>query len=180
MQGDAAGPIRPETRGHAFWWRLTDNLFRRLGWFILPVLVMSLIGFQQTRHTVNLYSANATLSASTNPLLPAPTIGGATPQWWETPAQATARIINEQMGTDAFVKAVAKTAGLGDAVDAGYLGLGVIRANVWAATKGDVTLSVNSQWVDAHTAYNLVGAVITEYQNYLTQTISSDSSAAET
>jgi hypothetical protein len=31
------------------------------------------------------------LSASTNPLLPAPAIGGATPQWWETPAQATAR-----------------------------------------------------------------------------------------
>jgi hypothetical protein len=181
MLGEAAaGASGSDGRRHAFWWRLTDNLFRRLGWFIIPVVVMTLVGFQQSRQTLNLFQTSATLSASTNPLLPEPqTVGGTSAQWWETPSDVTARIVNEQLRTDHFLTSVAESAGLGNALDSGLIDLGVVRANVGASKKGDVLFSISARWADPETALKLVEATITEYERYLVDTISTDSTAAE-
>ena len=179
LSESAAAPTRPSTGGHAFWWRLTDNLFRRFIWFLVPVLVMTVVGVAQARKTLEVYHSSATLSASTNPLVPEQQALGATAQFWESPSAATSRIINERLGTDNFLAGVADKAGLGDEIGSGLIDLGVLRANVWAATRGDTILSIGAQWGDAQTSYNLVAATIEQYEEYITETVASNSSDAE-
>jgi hypothetical protein len=103
--------------GAAFWFRLTDNLFRRLGWWLLPVVGFTALGFVQAGNTIDQYRSSATLSAAENPLVGSPVVGAASAQWWETPAAATSRIINEQLRTDSFISTVAESAGLADAIE---------------------------------------------------------------
>jgi hypothetical protein len=165
--------------GQAFWWRLADNLFRHLVWFALPVLALAAIGLVQARGTLELYRSTGTLSASTNPLVPEQTISGASAQFFESPAAATSRIINERLQTDSFLLAVAENAEIGGAVESGVIDLAVIRQSVWAAANGNSILSVNAQWADPRVSYNLVAAIIKQYQTFLTDTVASDATAAE-
>jgi uncharacterized protein involved in exopolysaccharide biosynthesis len=180
MRAEAAGVLGPEARRNAFWWRLADNFFRRLGWFIIPIVVMTLVGVQQSRQSSEMYQTSATLSASSNPLIPEQqTVGGTPAQWWETPADVTARIINEQIRTDRFLASVAESAGLAPALEAGIVNLELIRANLGAGTEGDVLFSITARWADPQTALNLVEATVSQYERYLVDTISTDSTAAE-
>lgn len=180
LSESVAGQSRQAAKGHAFWFRLTDNLFRRLGWFLLPIVVLTLVGFAQASKTQEFYQSSGTLSSSTNPGIPDQQISGVNAQLWETPASTTSRVINELLRTNNFLEGVAKDAKLDDAVKAGLLDLGVLRGNIWAAPSGDSILSVNAQWGDPQTAYNLVVATIGQYRNYLADTAASDSTEAET
>jgi len=175
----AATPKRPGAGAHAFWWRLTDNFFRRLAWFILPIIATTVLGVAQARDTVQLFRSSATLSAANNPLLPNQSISGVNQQFWETPAGVTSRIINERLRTNSFLIEVAESAGLGSAVETGLLDLNLVRANVWAGATGDSILAVNAQWNDPQVSYRLVVATIEEYEDFITETVASDSSQAE-
>ena len=64
LSESVADHSRQSGRGHAFWWRLTDNLFRRLGWFILPVVAMTMLGFLQASKTVEVFQSTGTLNAA--------------------------------------------------------------------------------------------------------------------
>jgi len=174
-----AGTARPSAGGRAFWWRLVDNLFRRLVLYALPVLVFGTIGVMQARSTLELYRSSATLSASTNPLLPETPVSGVDVQLWETPAAATSRIISERLGTNAFLEAVATDAGLGAALRNGSLTVDVIRASVWTSASGESILSVNATWADPQTAFQLVSATLDQYQAFLNETVASDTATAE-
>src|SRR5688572_12866476 len=101
-----AGQSRQDVRASVFWWRLTDNLFRRLVLFLLPVVAMTMLGFLQASKTVPLYHAAGTLSTSTNPLIPDQGLNGVNPQFWESPAAALSRRLNERLGTNNFLSAV--------------------------------------------------------------------------
>jgi uncharacterized protein involved in exopolysaccharide biosynthesis len=173
------GAKRPNAGAHAFRWRLADNFFRRFGWFIVPVIATTALGVAQARDTLELYRSTATLSAASNPLLPTQSISGVNAQFWETPAGVTTRIINERLRTNSFLDAVAESAGLGPAIESGLLDLNVVRESIWASATGDSILSVNAQWNDPQVSYNLVAATIDEYENFLTETVASDSSQAE-
>jgi hypothetical protein len=165
--------------GRAFWWRLSDNLFRRLPWFLVPILLVGALGVAQAANTTALYRSGATLSVSTNPLLPDQVVGGADAQMFESLGAATSRIIAERLGTDAFMDAVARAAGLGDALDTGLVTLDVIRENVWTTSRGSSLVSVNATWADAQTSYQLVVATVSQYQQFLTDTVASAAAEAE-
>ena len=107
------------SQSSAFWWRLTDNLFRRLTWFLLPILLLAGLGMYRAATTTDLYRSSGTLSATSNPLLPEQQVSGVSAQFLESPAAANARIINERLRTDSFINGVADRAGLGDAVESG-------------------------------------------------------------
>jgi hypothetical protein len=174
-----AGGSRPLASGHAFWWRLGDNFFRRWWLFLVPVIAMGALGVMQARSTLELYRTTATLSVSTNPLLPDQPVRGAEVGLWETLAGATSRTVNERLGTDAFLGDVAEKAGLGDAIESGLLGLDVVRASVWASTSGDSLVRVNATWADPRTAHDLVVATIDEYRRFLGETVASAATSAE-
>jgi hypothetical protein len=174
-----AGDAQQSSRAQAFWFRLTDNLFRRLGWYLVPVILMTLLGYMQANKTVELYRATGVLSASSNPLVPSQEISGVNSQFWESAADTTSRIINEQLRTDNFLSDVVEEAGLRPQVDAGLLDLGVVRASVWASPNGDSILSVNAEWNDPQISYALVNATIAAYQGYIAATAASDATQAE-
>jgi hypothetical protein len=180
MVSDSAGSARPGPGGSAFWWRLTDNLFRRLVWFLIPVVALTGLGVSQALNSVDLYSSTGTISASSNPLLPEQPVSGVNIGFWETPAAATSRIIGERLQTDSFLVEVAERAGLGEAVDAGLLPLGIIRANVGTWASGNSILNVSAQWADPQTSHDLVSAIIVEYEEFLATSLASDAAEAET
>jgi hypothetical protein len=173
-----AGGSQHRAGGSAFWFRLTDNLFRRIGWWLLPIVAFTALGVSQAGNTLELYRSGATLSAVENPLVNSPVVGAATQQWWETPASATSRIINEQLRTDSFITKLAESAGLGDAIDQGFITNEIVRASIWATPTGDGILSVNATWADPQTSFELVSATIDEYQNYITESVASDAAEA--
>jgi hypothetical protein len=177
--GESVGNADPQSGRHTFWWRLTDNFFRRLGWFVLPIVALTLVGVLQAGKTLDLYVASGTLSASPNPFLPEPT-SGVDVQFWETSASATSRVINERLDTNSFLTRVAETAGLGELLDNGFLELAVVRSSVWADPDGDSILSVHAEWDDPQVAYELVKATIAEYKEFLSATAASDFAEAET
>lgn len=174
-----AGGSQHRAGGSAFWFRLTDNLFRRIGWWLLPVVAFTALGVAQAGNTLEVYRSGATLSAIENPLVNSPVIGVAAQQWWETPAAATSRIINEQLRTDSFISKIAESAGLGEAIDQGFVTNEIVRASIWAVPTGDGILSVNATWADPQTSFELVSATIGEYQNYLAESVASDAADAE-
>lgn len=149
-------------------------------WFLLPILGMTAFGVSQASNTPQVYQSTGTLSASTNPLVPELSATGANVQWWEGPAAATSRIINERLSTNTFIAAVAEQAGLRGAIDAGLIDLGVVRAAIWASPNGDSILSINAQWNDAQTSYQLVAATISQYEAFITETVAGNSSEAVT
>lgn len=165
--------------GRAFWWRLADNFFRRLIWFVLPIVVMAGIGVMQANNTIALYRSGATLSTVSNPLLPEQQVGATTARLWETPAAATSRIISEQLGTNTFIEKVAEQAGLMDEISAGFFDLGVVRASIWSGTAGDSLLTVNASWGDADTAFQLVAATVDQYQLVIEEQAASQAIEAE-
>jgi hypothetical protein len=173
-----AEPSR-QAGGKAFWWRLTDNLFRRLGWFLLPVVAMAVLGVVQANKTAQLFQSTGTLSASINPLVPNPAIDGINSQFWETPAQATSRSLNERLGTETFLEAIVKEAGLEQSVASGFVQLPVVRQSIWATANGESILAVHAQWGNPQTSYELARATISQFQKFLRDTASSKASAAE-
>ena len=174
-----AGATRTTGVGRAFWWRLADNFFRRALWFALPVVAMTVVGVLQALNTTEVFRSSATMSVSDNPLLPEVAISGADARLWETPADATSRIISERLGTNAFITSVAQRAGLSEALESGALDLEVVRENVWSTADGDSILSIKATWADAETSYALVAATITEYERFLTETVASAASEAQ-
>ncbi|MCB0965219.1 MAG: hypothetical protein KDB37_00160 [Ilumatobacter sp.] len=167
------------SQSSAFWWRLTDNLFRRLTWFLLPILLLAGLGMYRAATTTDLYRSSGTLSATSNPLLPEQQVSGVSAQFLESPAAANARIINERLRTDSFINGVADRAGLGDAVESGEVQIDVLRGNVWASANGDSILNVNATWADGQTSFQLAVATIDEYEAYLNDTVVSATREAE-
>jgi hypothetical protein len=178
LSESVAGQSR-QSGGKAFWWRLTDNLFRRLGWFLLPIVAMTMLGLFQASKTAQLFESNGTLSASTNPLLPDPSIDGITSQFWESPAQATSRSLNERLGTENFMRSILEEAELLDEFETGLVDLQLVRSRIWSTANGNSILAVHAVWDDPHTSYALAQATIEEFQRFLENTASSTASAAE-
>lgn len=175
---DVAGKSDPERSTNAFWVRLVDNAFRRKVLFVLPIVALTALGVLEASREVPLYESSAVLSAATNPLVTDQAVRGVTVEFWESTAEGTSRIINEQLRTDAFATEVASRAGLGDALEVGFITPRHIRSNVWASADGTSLITVNAQWGDPETAHQLVNAAIATYQDYVAQTVARDSIAA--
>lgn len=162
----------------AFWWRLTDNAFRHLIWFLIPPLALAALGVLQASKTLQLYEASGVLSASSNPLVPDQVAPGAPAQFFESTADAASRTINEQLRTDKFLEEVAESAGLGEAVSSGFLDLDVVRSSVWSTPDGTSLVQVRATWADPQTAFALVQSTIDTYQDFLAEAVASDASEA--
>jgi uncharacterized protein involved in exopolysaccharide biosynthesis len=179
MVSDGGNDSRSDRPGAtAFWWRLTDNAFRHLVWFFIPILVFAGVGVVQASKALELYQSSGVLSASSNPLVPDQQVAGSGPQYWETVASATSRTINEQLRTDKFLLDVATAAGLGDAVASGALDLEIVRSSVYSFADGTSLVQIRATWADPDTAFALAQSTIDTYQQFLADTVASNSSEA--
>ncbi len=160
--------------------RLVDGFFMRWLWYVLPVVVMAGIGVTIAQGMNSEYVAEGTLSASVNPLVGQAEVRGVTINNWETPASGTARLITEQLRTDAFLTDVAERAGVAELMKSGVITSEVLRQQVWATATGEAFLKVNAAWDDPQTAFVLVDATINAYVDYVAETVASDSFEAIT
>ena len=160
--------------------RLVDGFFMRWLWYVLPVVVLSIIGVTIAQGKDSEFVAEGTLSASVNPLVGQAEVRGITINNWETPASGTARLITEQLRTDAFLMDVAERAGVAELLRSGVITPAVLRKQVWATASGEAFLKVNAAWDDSQTAFLLVDATINAYVDYVAETVASDSLEAIT
>ena len=143
--------------------------------YLLPVAMFVAIGVYTAGNITADYASYARLSATSNPYLAQPAIRGTEIGFYESPADGTARLINEQLQTDAFIDDVASRAGLTEAIDTGAITRVDVRNQIGASGAGQNTLQVNARWADPDTAYRLVDATIKGYTEYLAEIAAADS-----
>jgi len=158
--------------------RLVDGFFRRWFLYLIPVVLLAGLGIDTARTITGEYESYARLSATTNPYLEQPDIRGTEIGFYETPADGTARLINEQLQTDAFIDEVATQSGLAEAIDDGLITRGDIRGRLGASASGQNNLRVNATWSDPTTALVLVESATNGYGEYLTLLAVADSQEA--
>jgi hypothetical protein len=160
--------------------RLADNFFRRWFWFVLPVLLLGGYGLTTALDAESEYRTSGTLSASANPLFEQPEIRGTEIGTFESAAEGAARLIDEQLGTDAFVDEVAERSGLAEAIEAGVVSRQEIRSSVWTTVVGQNFFRVWAAWDDPSVALELVNATIDSYLDELAEVAAADSLEAVT
>lgn len=174
MSGDMA--VQP--RAGNLTERLFDQFFRRWWIFVLPVLLIGMIGIYVASGVTGEYVSRGRLSASANPLVEQPTVRGTDIGAFESPAAGTARLINEQLRTDSFLDEVASRSGLADLIETGFLERDVIRNQLFAYQAGENILTVEASWGDSQTAFQLVDATITTYLDYVAEVVTTDANEA--
>jgi hypothetical protein len=158
--------------------RAVDNLFSRLGWFLVPVVLFAALGLSSATSIPSTYAAQGGLSAASNPFVGRTQVRGIVINDWETPAAGVARLINEQLRTDVFMSDVAERAGLGPALSAQLVTIDDIRENVGAGPSGQSNLVVGARWEDPAIAHALVEAIIEAYLDRVQELVTSDSNEA--
>jgi len=158
--------------------RLVDGFFRRWFLYVIPVVLFAGIGVDTAGTITGEFESNAILSATTNPYLEQPDIRGTELGFFETPAAGTARLINEQIQTDAFIDEVATELGLAEAIDAGLITRANIRSRLGASAAGQNNLRLNATWSDPATSLALVESATNAYGEYLTELAVADSQEA--
>ena len=171
-------PIGSRPRSTGFALRLAENFFRRWYLYLLPIVLIAALGLRASSNITPSYESTAVLSAASNVFVSEQEVRGTDRNPFETAAQATARSINEQLFTDAFITGVAERAGLSEPVGADLLTLDDIRGAVGANATGDFLLTVTASWDDPETAFQLTNSTVTAYQALLEDILVEDVEAA--
>jgi uncharacterized protein involved in exopolysaccharide biosynthesis len=147
---------------------LAEAFFRRWPLFILPVVLLPVVGFVQAKKTVADFKSTGVMDVVNNPLLG--DLGHLQPSGssnQESPAAATARTVIELLGTDGFVGQVVDRAGLKTALANGEISALDIRRHVSATESGYQLVKIAATWPSGHTAQQLSQATIDAYVDYV-------------
>lgn len=158
--------------------RLIDHFFRRAPLYLLPIMLLAALGVYTASNQQDTYSSEGKLTASRNPLVDSTEIRTTQLGFNESPAAGSARLINEQINTDAFIDEVASRAGLSEALQAGVITRLAIRRQVSAGARGENVFSVAASWGDPQTASLLVQSTIDAYIDYIDEILVGDSTDA--
>ena len=172
-------PEAPRTGSTAdFTARLLDHFFRRAILYVLPVVLFVGIGVYTAGNQQDSYVSQGKLSASSNPLVGRTDIRTTELTFAESAAAGSARLINEQLNTDAFIDAVAARSGLSRLVEDGVIERDAIRRQVSAREQGRNVFAVSARWGDPQTAFLLVQSTIDAYIDYIDEILVGDSTDA--
>ncbi len=115
--------------------RLLETFFRRWWLYILPLVAMIGLGIYTAGNKADAYHSVAVLSAADETLLDELQGASRTDTLaFESPADATARRINEALRTDEFVRVVRDAAGV--PADSLLVTIEDVRRDVWASSGG--------------------------------------------
>jgi uncharacterized protein involved in exopolysaccharide biosynthesis len=158
--------------------RLAETFFRRWPLLIVPVLLVSGLGVSKALNLTGKYRSVGTVSVATATFLSElsnvrPDTGG-----YETPAQQTARSVNEQLSSDTFAQQVAERAGLTTALSQGAITLDDIRRIVWATPQGDTLLAVVATSDNPELSSRLATSLISTYTDFVLARDTSASNAS--
>ncbi len=161
--------------------RILESYFRHRWLYLLPIVLMSILGLIFVLLTKPTYTAKGVLYVETQSYLATLTaVRDSGVSWWTTPAQAVNQEISELLQTDAFVRAIIQRTSLEEKMGEGSATVETIieetRKNVWPSPLGNNQLQVNAVHEDPEVAYQIVTAVI---EGYLQWRVNADLAESE-
>ncbi|MEZ4592536.1 MAG: lipopolysaccharide biosynthesis protein [Chloroflexota bacterium] len=148
--------------------RILESYFRHRWAYLLPIVLMAMLGVVFVLITKPTYTAEGVLYVKTESYLATLTsAGSSSASWWSTPSQVVEQEITELLKTDAFIRAIIQKTDLEAEMDGGSSAVSEIiestRENVWPASLGDNQIQVNAVHEDPTIAFQMVNAVIDGY-----------------
>ena len=121
--------------------RLLDTFFRRRWLYLLPVMLLTLVGVAAASSGSG-YQSVGVIDVAKDTLLSDLTSIRGENFGFETPATSTAKTINALMGTDNFITSIAKSAGVTGALSRGELTAEELRTSILVTPDGDNLVKV--------------------------------------
>jgi uncharacterized protein involved in exopolysaccharide biosynthesis len=159
--------------------RLLETFFRRWYLFVVPVIILGVVGFLSISGTKSKFESSGTFNVEGSTVLSNISGSGSNQNFgYDTPAGATSKQINSTLQTDQFVKDIAARAGLDKALADGTITTQWIRSSLTAASNGSNLVTVIALNEDAQVAQRLAQATIDAYVQSIVDSASSQSAAA--
>ena len=159
--------------------RLLDTFFRHRWLYLLPVALFVLVGASQVIASGSGYLSVGVMDVAKDTLLSDLTSIRGENFGFETPAAATAKTMNGLLGTDNFLTAIAKSAGVTGAVKRGELSAFDIQKSITIAPDGDNLVKVAAHTDNPELSARLAKGTIDSFMNYLVSADVGESKAAE-
>jgi uncharacterized protein involved in exopolysaccharide biosynthesis len=152
---------------------ILEAFFRRPLLYLLPLIVMMLLGVYSGFNSPKLYRSVGTLDSSSGEVLS--DIASANRGiGFESAAASTSRNLNQRLRTGEFINKVIDEAGLRTAVTQNLLTTDEIRASISAYAEGDNLLAVAATTSDREQSRRLAAATIDEYLDYVIENDNAD------
>ncbi len=158
--------------------RLLESFFRRWYLYLVPVLLLGILGFLSVSGTKSKFESSGTFNVENTTILLHPERNGVEPTFGETPADTTSKRISATLGTDQFIKDVATRAGLDQALASGKITANWIRSSLSASANGSNLVKVAAVNEDPQIAQRLAQSTIDAYVQTVIDAASSQSTAA--
>jgi uncharacterized protein involved in exopolysaccharide biosynthesis len=159
--------------------RMLENFFRRWYLYLVPVLLLALVGAFSVAGAKKQFQSVGTFNVESSTVLS--TLSGSTGDpslGYDTPATATSKRIGSLLQTDQFVKDIASKAKLDTALTAGQITVSEIRSSIGAAPNGANLVNLTATNIDPAVAQALAGATIAAYVQSIIDSQASQSNAA--
>jgi uncharacterized protein involved in exopolysaccharide biosynthesis len=159
--------------------RLLESFFRRWYLYLVPVVVLGLVGFLSVSSTKSKFQSTGTFNVESSTVLS--NLNGASNQTFgETPATTTTKQINATLQTDQFIKDIATRAGIDGALTSGKITPKWIRSSLTSVPNGANLVSVVATNEDPQVAQRLAQATIDAFVQSVVDAAASQSNAAVT
>jgi len=159
--------------------RLLDTFFRHRWLYLLPVALFVLVGATQAFASGSGYLSVGVVDVAKDTLLSDLTSIRGENFGFETPAIATAKTMNGLLGTDNFLTAIAKSAGVTGALKRGELSTLAIKQAITVTPDGDNLVKIEAHTNNPELSARLAKGTIDSFTNYLVSADVGESKAAE-
>lgn len=161
--------------------RILESYFRHRWAYLLPILLMAMLGVVFVFITKPTYTAEGVLYVKTESYLATLTsAGNSNASWWSTPSQVVEQEITELLKTDAFIRAIIQKTDLEEEMSGGSSAVSELisstRENVWPTTLGDNQIQVSAVHENPAVSFQMVNAVI---EGYLQWRVNADLAESE-
>ncbi|HRW07731.1 MAG TPA: hypothetical protein P5121_21665, partial [Caldilineaceae bacterium] len=163
--------------------RLLESYFQHRWLYLLPTVILGVIGVLYTNQMPAPYIARGTLYAQDKTLLASLTSYGTDGYSWVTPAQATVGEMRELLNTKAFLRAIAEQTDLeikiGQGGEVVNEVIDEVQKAVWLQELGNNLISVSAAHEMPRVAHQLVVATVDTYVQWKININREDSVAAQ-
>jgi uncharacterized protein involved in exopolysaccharide biosynthesis len=158
--------------------RLLESFFRRWWLYLVPVVLLGVLGFMSVSGTKKKFESSGTFNVESSTVLSNLSGDNGQSNGYDTPAAATSKRINATLGTDQFIKDVASRAGIAGALTNGTITPAWIRSSLSSTTNGSNLVRVIAVNEDPQVAQRLASATIDAYTQSVIDSAASQSTAA--
>ena len=158
--------------------RLLESFFRRWWLYLVPVVLLGLLGFMSVSGTKKKFQSSGTFNVESSTILSNLSGDSSQTNGFDTPAGATSKRINATLGTDQFIKDVATRAGIAGALANGTITPGWIRSSLSSTTNGSNLVRVVAVNEDPQVAQRLAAATIDAFIQSTVDSAAGQSTAA--